>query len=205
MSQEQNPFQAPADATNPYAAPVTGSAADFAVDGVEQIRRDHLSHEASIKGMGALYLIGGFFGCLFAVGYFVMGVVTLAGFQQGAEVAIAGVFLIAIALFAGCVGAVQFWTGLGLRRLKPVARIPGIVFSALGLLALPIGTIISAYFMYLLVSQKGTYILSPAYGDVVRQTPHIKYKTSIIVWIFLGLLLFVIGVGIVSLIVGSVR
>lgn len=41
-------------------------------------------------------------------------------------------------------------------------------------------------------------VFSPYYKEIISQTPHIKYKTSIVVWIFLGLLLALLGLGIVG-------
>ena len=39
-------------------------------------------------------------------------------------------------------------------------------------------------------------VFSDEYRAVIEQTPHIKYRTSIIVWIVLGLLLLLIAIGI---------
>lgn len=198
MSDSPNPFDAPANPENPYAAPVGASQDPYGGD-VEQIRKQHLSHEASIQGMGTLFLIGGVFGIIGAVMYAVMGIAMLFGLQQNAaEAAVGAGFFGLFTVIAAVIGAFQFWTGLGLRRLKPYARIPGIILAAIGLLAVPLGTIISGYFLYLLVSQKGTFIFSPEYENIRNQTPHIKYKTSVIVWIFLILLLVVISLGVVS-------
>ena len=48
------------------------------------------------------------------------------------------------------------------------------------------------YFLYLVASSKGAVVFSRGYKDVLRKTPHIKYKTSIIVKIFVVILLIVI-------------
>jgi hypothetical protein len=74
----------------------------------------------------------------------------------------------------------------------------------LGLIGFPIGTLISVYFLYLLLSQKGAYVFSPEYAQVIAATPHIQYKTSIVVWIFLGLLLVVIFLAIVFTVIGTI-
>ena len=44
-------------------------------------------------------------------------------------------------------------------------------------------------------------VFSDEYRAVIEQTPHIKYRTSIIVWIVLGLLLLLIVFGIIGAIV----
>ncbi|MBM3967740.1 MAG: hypothetical protein FJ308_22185, partial [Planctomycetes bacterium] len=68
---------------NPYApasvAPggyVTGQMFDIA--DAEVIRKQHLNHEASIQGMGSLYLLGGFFGSLLGLGYGAMGIAAMS-------------------------------------------------------------------------------------------------------------------------------
>jgi hypothetical protein len=44
-------------------------------------------------------------------------------------------------------------TGIGLLRLRPWARIAGIVLSVLGLMAMPIGTIVGVYGLWVLFSK----------------------------------------------------
>ena len=85
--------------------------------------------------------------------------------------------------------AIFGYVGRGLRQLKPNAKTPTIVLSILGLFNLGLGTLINAYVLYLVLSKKGKLIFSGEYQDIVAATPHIKYKTSIIIWIFLGLIL----------------
>ena len=89
--------------------------------------------------------------------------------------------------------ALQIWAGIGLRRLSPWARIPSGILSGFGLLGFPIGTLINGYILYLLFSKKGTTVFSEEYKRAIAQTPHIKYRTSLVVWILLGLLLLLIG------------
>jgi len=82
------------------------------------------------------------------------------------------------------------------RGLTHWGRVVGCVVSGLGLLAFPIGTVINAYILYLFLSKKGRTVFSPQYKDVIAATPHVKYRTSIIVWIFLALVLGLIVLGI---------
>jgi len=153
----------------------------------EQIRNDHLKHEASIKSVGVLYFLAAAFLIL-------AGVLGLTA-NQGAGVGL-GLFCLAI-------GAAQIWVGIGLRGLKPWARIPTGILSGVGLLGFPLGTIINGYILYLIFSQKGKTVFSDDYQRVIEQTPHIKYKTSIVVWIFLGLLLVLMGLGLVAALFGT--
>ena len=91
------------------------------------------------------------------------------------------------------VGVGQFFAGYGVRALLPWGRIIGCILSAIGLIGFPIGTLINAYILYLFLSKKGRTIYSPEYQDVIAATPHIKYRTSILVWILLALVVALVA------------
>ena len=76
------------------------------------------------------------------------------------------------------------------------------MLSAIGLLGFPIGTLINGYILYLFLSKKGRTIFAPAYQDVIAATPHVKYRTSIVIWIFLALLVGLILFAAVGAFVG---
>ena len=176
INDDYNPFQAPESADH---------GGGFGASHVEAIRREHLSHEASVKSIGSLYLLGGvlmLFGSIF-------GIAMSAGAGRGPAGPNELVVFALLFVFA----AVQLATAVGLQRLRPWARIVAGIFSTIGLIGFPIGTLISAYFLYLLFSTKGTMVFSDEYKSVIKQTPHIVYKTSIIVWIFVFLLLGLLG------------
>lgn len=181
----QNPYAPTEFTTN---LPM-GSASDV------ETRNKYLSHEASIQGIGALYLLGAFFLVIIGAGLLVAGVVAIA--TGGAD---------AIGLILGLVyvplGILQFWVGKGLRTLNPKVRTAAIVLSAIGLLGFPIGTLISAYFLYLLASKKGVFVFSEEYARVRAATPEIKYRTSWIVWGFLIALILLIVLGILGAVLG---
>jgi len=142
------------------------------------VRRHYLYHEASVRSIGSLYYF-------VAILFIVSGIVGVAG-EGGSAAAVAFVLLAGLA-------AIQFWTGRALRTLKPWARIPAGIFSVIGLLGFPIGTLINGYILYLLFSAKGNTVFSEAYRQVIAQTPDIKYRTSIVVWIVLSLLALVLA------------
>lgn len=188
------------DSTNPFASPLASETPRYPVDSeTEAIRRKYLSHEASVQSMGTLYLIGGIFSAI----YVVLGVVGLIGLIGEGEIgslelAIGGGFL----LLFGALTWLQLWSALGLRKLDPKIRMPATIVALFGLIGFPIGTLISCYFLWLLHSKKGKVVFSPEYREVIDQTPHIKYKTSIIVWVFLALVLVLLFLGILGLILG---
>jgi hypothetical protein len=181
------------DDQNPYAAPATKS---VATDGhnapFDEQRRKYLSHEASIQSIGLLYGLGAIIMTPVCIGLIVM---TVSAPNAGPSSLMVPIVVLPIA-----VG--QMFLAFGLRRLRPWARIPTIVLSVIGLIGFPIGTLMSAYILYLLCSAKGTVVFSEQYQEVIRQTPHIRYKTSIVVWIFLALLLLLIAVGVVAALMG---
>ena len=73
-----------------------------------------------------------------------------------------------------------------------------IMLSAIGLISFSCGTLISACLLYLFFSHKGEMVLSDRYEEIIQGTPHIKYKTLIIVWIFLFILIGVILAAIIA-------
>ncbi|MDV6033499.1 MAG: hypothetical protein F9B45_26100 [Phycisphaera sp. RhM] len=204
---EPNPFaiQRPvaADAAlNPYAPTSHVSETEGFESDVESFRRRYLSHEASIKSIGVLYLIPGVLMLVFFVGMAGVAAVSLLVDGNGMQ----GMGLVEAALVVGLyggLGAVQIYTGLGLRRFKIAARRLATVFSTIGLLMFPIGTLINGYILYLLQSQKGKVVFSESYQDAIRRTPHIKYQTSLIVKVLVVILIAVMSLGIVAMFLGT--
>jgi hypothetical protein len=159
---------------NPYAAPAARVDDVPANPEAEAIRRAHINHEASIKAVGFLYYLGG--------GVMVLaGLASLVGVRGGETAVMMALFLI--------LGVAYVFAGYGVRALRSWGRIVGIVLSVIGLLGFPVGTLINAYILYLYLSKKGRTIFAPEYQDVIAATPHVKYRTSIIVWIFLALVI----------------
>jgi len=139
----------------------------------ELVRKAHIAHEASVKSIGLLYWLGG-------VVIFIGGLVNLFdGHAKPVDMAIGAALLL--------LAVVQIWVGTGLRKLNKTARIVTGVFSGIGLLGFPLGTVINGYILYLLFGKKGVVVFSDPYKEVIAATPLIKYKTSVVVWILLGL------------------
>lgn len=172
---------------NPYKAPgVEEVEAEAVISDPERIRQVHLKHEASLKGMGTLLILGAVLVAISFVGLFAVPMSSGGGISlpQGPELVIIGVLLVVFVL--------QAVVGVGLRRLAPWSWIPGIIVAGLSILNFPIGSLIGGYFLYLLLAPKGRRILAADYREIVRQTPHIKYRTP--VWFWVLLLVLVLGV-----------
>jgi hypothetical protein len=62
----------------------------------------------------------------------------------------------------------------------------------LGLAGFPLGTLLNMYILWLIHSEKGKLIFSPDYAAIVEATPDVKYRTTLLVWIILGLIVLVL-------------
>lgn len=176
---------------NPYAAPQANI--DHVEPGgeAERIRKEHLYTEVSIQAVGRLYLLGCVLIMISAASIFA---VSLAPIRDGTSNLMS---LIPYALGMLGVGVAYGAAWFGLRKFKPWARIVATIVAVIGLIGFPIGTIISGYILYLMWNKKGRTIFTPGYQDVIAATPHIKYKTSIVVWIILGVVLLLVAAAVV--------
>lgn len=193
----------PSFPVNPYAATVNTSQTEGFEEDVESFRRKYLKHEASIQSIGLLYMIPGVLILVFGVIFLGMMAFSFLTGNQGnpAQVPI-GTSLLVAGIY-GVLGGLQFYMGWALRRFKHGAKLAVNVFSVLGLIGFPIGTLISAYILYLLNSEKGKVVFSDAYQEAIRQTPHIKYKTSIIVVVFVVIVVALLAIGVVGAVIGG--
>ena len=177
---DTNPYLAPATSSLP--PPLSGSADN------EAIRREHINHEASIKTLGALYLLGGIL--IIPGGIFMLFEPTKdAGSAMGGGLLALGLFQLAL--------------GLGVRKFRPWSRWAATILATLGLLAFPIGTLINALVLSYLLSKKGATVFSPDYQSVIAATPHVKPKTSIAVWIVLGVFILIIVLGLIAILAAT--
>lgn len=102
-------------------------------------------------------------------------------------------------LVYGLIGGFQLWAGLLLRQLKPQAKVPALILGGLSMLSIPVGTLLGGYLLYLVLSKKGKEVLTDEYQAVVSQTPHIRYKTSPVLWVVLAaLVLGLVGLGVAA-------
>lgn len=163
-----------ANIDNPYQAPQANiTPADSETT---RIRTRHIKHEATIRSIGMLFYIGSVLAVIAGAG------MTISGFSEAStKPSIIGAVFILI-------GIIQFWVGRKLRELSPQAKIPTTILSTLGLLGFPVGTLVNLYILYVIHCKKGRYILSDEYREIVEATPEIKYQTSILIWMFLGLI-----------------
>jgi hypothetical protein len=157
----------------------------------EAIRKEHLNHEASIRAIGMLYMLGAVLVILGGAALLTRGILLRPTGEDA-------IVIVAFCFINMALGAVQFVIGRGLRNFGKSARIGGIVLSCIGLLAVPIGTLISGYFVYLLAGRKGQYIFSDEYQAIRLATPQIVYRTSMIVWVLAALLVLLLIIALIG-------
>lgn len=182
---EQNPYAAPLQTGSPPAMPPDVHGEE------ERIRRQHVSHEASLKSFGFLFYLGGIF--TFAAP-FIFGM--LSG-EFSWDFGFLDITLMAVFV---AIGGFYLATGYLLRSLTPAGRVCGTILAVLLAVAqVPIGTLIFGYLLYLLWSQKSKMIFSQQYKHIIAVTPHVKSRTSPLVILILLLILLAV---IVFLLVG---
>lgn len=116
--------------------------------------------ETHVKVLGVLYLaVSGLF--LVAALFLLLlmggtaGIVGVAADPQDAAIAIPvlGIAGTALAMFLGVFALPGLITGFGLLNHKPWARVAGIVLSAVNLINIPVGTVLGAYGLWVLLSR----------------------------------------------------
>jgi len=115
--------------------------------------------QTHVKVLGVVYLAVG--ACMLLAAMFlfltmggVAGIVGATAEPQDAAIAIPilGFVGTALAAFLILFSVPSFITGYGLLNYKPWARVLGIVLSAISLIKIPIGTIIGAYGLWVLLN-----------------------------------------------------
>jgi hypothetical protein len=154
----------------------------------EAVRREHINTEATIKTVGVLYYLGAFI--VIASG------LSMAASSEPTSQNVPMAILVTL-------GIAQFIVGYGLRRLRSWARIPTMLFSGIGLLGFPIGTLINGYILVKVLGKQGRFVMTPEYRDIIAATPHVKNKTSRAVWILLAVLIVVLIVSIIFMMTSS--
>jgi hypothetical protein len=173
---------------NPYAAPQSKVLHVTSED--EVIRQQHINTEATIKSVGMLYYLG-------ALMLIFLGAVWLYAGIIANKTSRVGPWILPLGVVALALGIGQGRVAYGLRRLQSWARTPTIILSSIGLLGIPIGTLINIYILVKVSGQQGRFVMTPEYQRIIAATPHVKRKTSIVVKVLL-ILLVIILIGIIA-------
>lgn len=167
---------------NPYAAPQSQVLQATSRD--EIIRKEYLNTEATIKSVGILYYLGAIVLILVSVIPF-----TKSNPDLRSSDLIPVVLFLLLSIGMGV-------TAYGLRRLQSWTRIASIIISSIaliiGLINLSGGIIIHIYILVKMMGKQAAFVLTPEYQQIVANTPHVKRKTSVLVWVLLIVLLMVL-------------
>ncbi len=177
------------DTFSPYAPPVAVlvDAPEFTGSEHEAVRQAHIRHEIQIKSIGALYYFAGVMLVIAGVG----------SFATERRMEMLGIGFLGLSVLLICLGH-------GFRRLRPWVRIPGGVLSAIGLFAIPVGTLIHTWILYLMFCEKGRVVLGPDYQAVIAATPKVRYRRTVGDWIATGIVFGVLALVVIGLLVSMV-
>ncbi len=123
--------------------------------------------ETHVKVLGALEIALGALGLFAAVVLLFVfgGAASIVGLSGDPEAAIAmpiiGITGMALVTFLVVLSLPGLIIGIGLIRLRPWARIAGIVLCILGLMAMPFGTIVGVYGLWVLFSKDTERLFAP--------------------------------------------
>ncbi len=178
---------------NPFASPQTSNedyVPELAIlDDAERIRRQFLSRENNIRTLGGITILGCVLLLVLAIGIISSAIELPLGVLE--LVIISGV----------CLGlsVVHGWVGYGLMKLNPKVRLPAIALCIPWMFYFGIATIISIMSLIALTGEKGKYVFSMQYKEIIAITPDVKLKMSKVVTF---LLIAMLIIGIVGLIAG---
>lgn len=145
------------------------------------LRRGHVQREAAIRSIGTVYFISAGLAILGAL-MVVIRVALLSG--NADEDSPTGLLI-----FLSGLSAALIVVGRGVRALARWTRIPVVVLSGLGLLAIPVGTLIHGFVLWLVLSGKGRTVFSEEYAAAVAATPDVVLPRSPLPAVFLALIL----------------
>jgi hypothetical protein len=182
---------------NPYQTPAVADVAATSLSSdIREMREKHIKHEASLKAVGFLCILGG----VVLLGSFAFVSIETIAAGSLAESPAMGL------LFAVGFGTLQLISGIGLRQLRGWSRIPAAMVAAVSMFAIPIGTIVGIYILYLLFIPKGSKVLSAEYRDIVALTPDIRYRTPRWFWILvLAVMLILAGLVVFAFTASRIR
>lgn len=110
--------------------------------------------------LGVLYMLGGGLGLLLGVSMLSLTVGAVAIIMRqssaaGFAASLTALALAAVATMALVWGGVSIWVGAALRRHIPWARLAAIGLAVVDLFALPFGTVLGAYGLWVLLHNEG--------------------------------------------------
>ncbi|WP_193213233.1 hypothetical protein [Luteolibacter marinus] len=132
-----------------------------------EVRREHLEHETAVRALGWLLCTGGIL---------IFALTVIIGLEGVILHSSPGATFKLLIGFAGA--SLPYVTGVGLRRLESWALPSAILFLFVGMLLVPIGTLLGGYGIGVLCCPRGHRILSGEYREIVARTPGVKWRVG---------------------------
>jgi hypothetical protein len=189
-------------AANPYAAPKARVEDPIDVEAAAAVRREHIAHETVVRAAGVIAIVGGLLVLAAYVWIAIFG-------MQAVSLRFVLFYQLVFPLLV-VVGVCSIAAGAALLRLSRWGRVAALVLSCVGFLlaarsatfgfrVAPLGVLISACFLFVLLAPKGRRLFAADYTDVVVATPHVQYRTSSLLWVLLAI---VVGTSVVFVAAG---
>lgn len=163
----------------------------------EETRQRLIRHEIQLKSIGSLYVLSTFVLLVAAVA---MAMPLFPGAAASADADTTAA--LATGLFLGIFALATMALAVGYRGLYPWVKYPGTLMAVIGLLGIPVGTIINAYILYLVWCQDGREVLDDGYRAIIAATPQVKYQRTLGDKIALAIVVLLVLVMVALLIAG---
>ncbi len=192
---------------NPYAFSdeESGTQSEHSDSEMEEIRNENLSHEGMVQGVGVFFLISGTLALMLAA---IFGAALVKGELPRAlperpdpdsRIVVTEEVAWVLLIVYGISAPIALTLGQSLRRLSNGARITAAILTIPGLLGIPVGTLVAAIILYILLSPKGAYVCTSEYREVIEATPEIRYRTSPIIKVLVGIFLFFMVIALIAI------
>jgi hypothetical protein len=149
-------------------------------------RRRFLIHESQLRSLSLFYFVGGGFILFFGICLLILVVSPIKDPVP---------FLLPVVPLL--VGGFFIWVGALFKHMDRRAIVAGTFATVIGMLAVPVGTVIGCYILDLIHGKKGKYVFSKSYRQIIHDTPQIQPKTSVLVIVLLvTVIIFVMAISI---------
>ena len=124
--------------------------------------------EAHVRAVGLLNILIGVVGLLLAVTFFLLfnGV---SYFGEGNSVE--NFALAAVMIVMGVLGLPMIFVGIVLLQFRPWARMAGVILGIFTFLHFPLGTILAAYELTILLSTDADHLFNPRFNSLYIRRP----------------------------------
>lgn len=186
------------DSPNPYEARVPGSTTLPVpkLENAQAIRESHIDHEAVIRSIGYLHILSGILIGIASLLLLWRTVDELVSSPSNDRYVSNAKTMIPLCTLGCSLAIFQILAGFRCRSIHSKARVSITILAAFSLCVVPVGTILGTYTYYLLYSSKGEAIFSKDYQFVIKETPNIKPRFSLLAWPLIATMLGLVALNV---------